>query len=136
MNCDKQFEIKINERSTATFTATLYDKDENGLDVPIAAVDVDEIRMTLVDVATGEVINGRTNQDVFDDNDCTLHPTDGTFTWAIQIADTPIVGATEVGIRETHLATITVTWGGGQKQQHFQVTMLVLNLMSVPQEES
>lgn len=130
MSCNAEpFEIAINEDSTATYTAVL--KDASGTVIPLASIT--SLRMTLIELGTGETVNGRENQNILNTNNVTYHSTNGTLTWSIQVADTEIVNpGTPIGDRELHLATITATTA--TVQMHREILLAVLNMRSVPQE--
>lgn len=118
--------IEVQEASSALYTATLV--DEAGDEILLA--DVDELRLTLVDVASGTLI--RDNQDVLNTNNCTLHATSGLLSWYITPTDTALVGSPSIDQYEEHLATFTVTWENGTKAAHREILMRVLNLRSIP----
>lgn len=120
--------VEINENTSAPITATL--KDSAGTVIALASIDT--IEMTLVNVADGETINSRAKQNVLNANDCTMHATSGLFTWEVQVEDTTIQGTVSIGQRESHLATITVTWDT-TKQMQQEIELSVLNLRNVPQ---
>lgn len=119
-------ELEINEESYGVVTTTLVDEDS----VAIASADIDAITVTLIAERSGDVINSRSAQDVFNANNCTMHATSGLFTWNVQTADTEIVDNTKIGEIEPHLATFTVTWDT-TKKMHFEILLKVKNLRSV-----
>jgi hypothetical protein len=91
-------------------------------DVPIDAVHTESLTLTVIDVATGAIVNGRDAQDALNAHNVTLvtvtDPTlVSTVTWAIQPADTVQLGhRREV---EPHLAIFEWQWdSGAQRQAH------------------
>ena len=126
-------ELSINESTSHVVTATLKKLDATNTLVALASADIDSIEMTLIEVRSGDIINSRQKQDVFDANNCTMHATSGLFTWEVQPEDTEILNTgTQVGAIEQHLATFTVVWDT-DKEMHFEIMLLVKNLRSVPQ---
>ncbi len=127
MSCQEStFEIEVLESQTGIYTATL--KDENN--DPIASADVSSITMTVIEEESGNVVNSRNSQNVFNTNNCTLGDTDGLFTWNIQTGDTDIVNdGTATDEYEYHLVTIIVTWEGGRMPH--EVRLKIKNLRSV-----
>lgn len=110
-------------------TVTFLDKDGS----PIPAVNMDSIVMTLIETASGAIVNSRQNQNVLNANNCTYQATSGLFTWDIQPADTTIVnGETDVDGIEEHLATVTAKWDTTEELS-FEVLLKIKNLRSVPQ---
>lgn len=67
---------------------------------------------TLVDEATGDVINGRDAQSVLDANGGTV-ASDGTLTLRLQPADAAIVTAGDAGTIEAHILRLAWTWSDG-----------------------
>jgi hypothetical protein len=90
-------------------------------DVPIDASQTETLTLTVIDLATGTVVNAREAQDVLNTHDVTLltstGPTVTTVTWAMQPEDTVQVGTRrEV---EPHLAIFEWSWdSGAQRQAH------------------
>ena len=125
MSLADPYEIEVNEQSSLVYTATLTDED----DAPIASASVTSIRMTLIETVSGDVVNSRSAQSVFNANNCTMHATSGLFTWSIQPEDTEIIGDGADGY-ETHLATVTVAWGSNKKM-HREILLKIRNLRSI-----
>jgi hypothetical protein len=124
-------EYDINEDSFAPYTTTLTSDGSTA----IALASINSIVMTLIEMngSGATPVNSRSNQNVLNTNNCTMHATSGLFTWNIQVEDTDIVNtSTPIGAKEPHLATFTVTWDT-TKKMHFEVLLKVLNLRSVPQ---
>jgi hypothetical protein len=122
-------EFDINEDSNGKLTFTL--KDETETVVPSA--DIGSIVCTMVELGGAAAVNSRTNQNVFNANNCTFHATSGLFTWNVQILDTDIINTSiAIGQTEKHLATFTFTWSSGTKAFHQEILLNVLNLRSVP----
>jgi hypothetical protein len=96
----------ITENSSAIYTATLLDSTG----APVSSASVDTLTLTFYDNATGDIINNRNAQDVFNTNNVTLD-TSGSLVWAMLPEDNPIVGG--LGVDETHVAEFYATWNGG-----------------------
>lgn len=96
----------VNRGDTKTITMQL----KAGSDV-VALADIDTLQLTLRDVRTGGVINGRTAQDVKNTNDVTV-ASDGTITWETQALDNVIVD--KRNRTETHRALVRCTYDGGR----------------------
>ena len=124
--------IEVNEKTALPITATL----KNSAGTAITLAQIDSIEMTLVNVLettlASSIVNSRQKQNVLTTNDCTMHATSGLFTWNVQVEDTTILGTTPIGKRESHLATITVTWDT-DKQMQQEIELAILNLRNVPQ---
>lgn len=90
--------------------------------VPIDAVHTQSLTLTVIDVATGGIVNGRDRQNALNANNVTLvtvtTPTlVSTVTWAIQPADTVQLGRRR--LVEPHLAIFEWQWdSGAQRQAH------------------
>lgn len=124
------FEIETNESSSQLYSVTLNDEDGN----VVTSVSISSITMTVIETLSGDTVNSRSNQDIFNANNCTFHATSGLFTWNIQPDDTAIVNTnTPVQKKETHLATITFKWASNTKEWHREIALKCLNLRSVPQ---
>lgn len=120
--------IEINEYSTGEYEAVLTDEQGE----LILLNQVTSITIHLIELATGNVVNGRDQQDALNDNDVTFGVSDGTLTWTIQKEDTEIVNEeTKVWEYESHLATITVLWQSGERAAHREILLKCFNLHSV-----
>jgi hypothetical protein len=89
----------------------------------IDASQTETLTLTVYDVATGTIVNGREAQDVLNANDVTLitvlSPLKSTVTWALQPADT-----VRLGLRrevEPHLAVFAWSWDSGAQHQAHKV---------------
>jgi len=98
----------VNQRSSAIYTGTMLDE----LGDPLELADLDTVTLTLYDLATGRIINGRDGQDVMNANDVSVHDTSGLVTWYIKPADNIIVGNIAEGELEVHVALFRWTWTG------------------------
>lgn len=119
-DCPEVFELCVNEGSEVDYTATLLDK----AGAPVPLVSLTDIKVTLKDVETGDVINTRNAQSVKNTAGGTFHATSGLFTMTFDESDNAIVTAT--ARKEKHLATFLATWTGGQHQ--WDVIVRVQNL--------
>ena len=119
------------ENTGAVYTATL--EDSSGTAIPLA--NITTMVLTLYDVASGDIINSRDDQDVKNTNNVTINATSGLLTWAMQADDNPIVddaGTSEVGDRENHKALFEYTGTfTGSPGKHVAL-ISVLNLGKVP----
>jgi hypothetical protein len=115
--------LRARERTSGSYTATL--RDENGAVVPGSVLT--SLTLTFTDVRTGEVINGRTAQNVLNANGVTVNES-GVMTWTMSAADNQIIG---VGLAsERHVARFTAQWGVAKQVVH-EVAFEVENLEGV-----
>lgn len=111
----------IDEKETPVYTAILT--DENGAVIPGASLT--QALLTLYDVETGAIVNGRNLQNVLNANDVTIDAA-GLLTWAIQIADvTLLVGAAP---RAIHRALFQFFWQGNARHKPHEVELVIRNL--------
>ena len=114
----------VTERTSSRYTATL--KDAAGNVLPLSSIVTAEL--TLKNVDTDAVINGRTAQNVKNANNVTIHATSGLLTWSMQPADNVIVTA---GVEhELHRAVFVVVYDTDQKIVH-ETYILVDNISGV-----
>lgn len=117
----------VNEGGSFTYEATLKDEDE----VALALASIDSLTLTLVNVADSSVINSRSNQDVKNDNNVTVHATSGLMTWELQPEDTVIIDTTlERDELEAHEATFKLTYAT-IKKLNWTVKLYVRQLSQV-----
>jgi hypothetical protein len=119
-DCPEPFEICVNEGSEVDYTATLKDK----ADAPVPLASLTDLKITLKDYETGEIINSRDALSVKNMNGGTFHATTGLFTMTFDEDDNTIQTAT--ARKEKHIATFLATWTGGQHQ--WDVIVRVQNL--------
>jgi len=112
------------ERTSAVYTSTI--EDDQGNAIPLASIS--SIQLTLHDVATGEIINSRDDQDVLNANNVTIHATSGLLTWVLQLEDNII--QTAVSVVEHHIALFEFI-ASGRSSKH-EVNVYVSNLSKVP----
>jgi hypothetical protein len=104
--------FKARKGATARYTAVITQEDGA---TAIPAASLSSLTLTLIDDATGAVINSRSGQNVLNVNGVTVDSS-GNLAWAMSPADNPIVAATlPHGRAELHLATFAWTWAGGAK---------------------
>lgn len=107
----------VRENSTAKFTCTLEDENGDG----VAPGDLESLLLTLYDQASGDIINSRDGQDVFNENGVTLEE-DGSLTWIMEPDDNPIVGEVLSGKTERHVALFEWIYGlSGEKAGNDEV---------------
>lgn len=114
----------INEHSSARVQFTV--KDQAAVAIP--AADLNAFTLTLYDVATGEILNGRDNQNVLNANGVTVDAA-GLVTWLMQPADNAVLNQERTTV-ETHIALFTFTWDEGH--HHYDLPITVRNLARVP----
>jgi hypothetical protein len=125
--------LQVNEHSSASFSAELWDEDG----APIGADAVSLARLTLYDVSTGTVLNGRDDQDVLNTNDVVIEDekddsdtiTRTVLRWAMQPDDNRIVNQTRRSA-ERHAALWTIEWTGGHV--HHETAIAVRPLRRIP----
>ena len=122
----RQLHVDVDEGQSGTVNFTLV--DSAGVAIPKA--DIETLTLTLTDLACGDVINERDEQDVLDANGVDVGDTDGSVSWAYDAEDTPYMGDDDdlAPQEETHLAHFRVTWSGGTLSK--QVLMKVRNIPS------
>jgi hypothetical protein len=97
----------FNEEQSGTFTGVLLDN----LGSPMGSADISTFTITITDLNTREVINGRFKQNALNANDITLD-TQGNVTWNIQPEDNIIVNeSSSPGTIERHEVLLEWTWG-------------------------
>ncbi len=121
--------LTLKEKTGAVYTATLKDADET----VIALANLTTITLTFYDVATGDTINSRTDQDVKNANNVTIHATSGLLTWAMQANDNPIVTAATCPVDgyEHHRALFEFTFNGTGSPGKHEADLYVRNLGKV-----
>ena len=103
-------QVFVQPGSTPTITGTLYDHDDVALD----KASVLSLECRLTDLATGEVINSRNWQDVLDANNGSV-AVDGTVTFKMTTADTPIINDSDLESQyETHVFALRWSWQDAQ----------------------
>ncbi len=110
-------------------------KDES--DTAITPPDLLAVTLTLYDVASGQIINLREDQDILGGDKSGLNDVDisetGVATWYMQPEDNLIVIP---GANEQHVALVEWTWnpddGHGIRQGRFEIQIVVHNLNKVP----
>jgi len=115
---------RVNEASTARYTATLVDETET----PIPAADLTALTLYLYEPVSAGVVNSRNNQNVLNTNGVTVNSA-GLLTWTISALDTTMVNATKE--IETHIATFTFTYASGNKVGRHEVILSIDNLLGV-----
>ena len=107
---------------SAKYSAVLVQED--GV-TPLPVASLSTLTLTLVDDATGTVINGRSSQNALNANNVTIDAS-GNLVWTMTPADNPIVGSGLAhGRCELHLATFEWTWSAGAKKGYHNVWVSV-----------
>ena|SRR5947209_1858018 len=114
-------QFRVNEKTTARYTAQLV--DETGAGIPAASLAT--LTLTLYDVATSGIINSRSAQNVLNVNGVTVD-TSGNLVWTMDPLDNAVIGSREL---EAHVALFEYTYGS--KGGKHEVSLLVANLQKV-----
>lgn len=114
----------ILEKTTAIYRAQIG--DENG--DPLSGSVLLTLCVTFYDLTTGDIINGRNNQDILNKNNAAVDAT-GLLTWRLDPADTYLVSTDNK--TETRIALFTWTWGTPEKTGRFEERFTIKNLEKV-----
>ena len=118
---------KVEEGSTFSYTATL--KNEDGVVIPAATLDV--LTLTLYEIDGNTDINSRTAQNVLNTNGVTVS-SDGELVWTATPADNVIVDSTlQPGEFETHVALFEYEWDTNAKKSSHELTLRVRVIRNV-----
>jgi hypothetical protein len=109
------------EGQTSVYETTLVEEDEQPIDSGV----VSDIRLTIRDLTSGQVIAGRSNVTVLNANGGTLGP-GGAFRLRLTGADMATIGTTRV---QRRLVTLLVTFTDGMAPN--AVTYDIQNLQDV-----
>lgn len=116
--------ITIPEKTTPSYEAMVYD----GMGNVIGSDVLDELTLTLINLADETIINGRLNQDVRNANNVTV-TLGGLLTYSLQIADTTMQDQTKS--REVHRAIFYMRYAT-TKHWRWQVDFTIHNISMVP----
>ena len=98
----------------------------------IPSADLSSLTLTLYNEADASIINGRSELNVKDANNVTVHATSGLLTWTMQPDDNVIVDTTlGHGKTELHIARFDFTWASGTKTGRHVVYIEVEQLQKV-----
>jgi hypothetical protein len=114
----------VTERTSAEYTCTLQDEDSTA--VPGSTLTA--LTLSLIDVATGTVLNSRTAQNVLNANNVTVSEL-GVLVWALQPADNAIIDSRRA--TERHQAIFRATWSAGAKAKVWTVDIDVANAATI-----
>jgi hypothetical protein len=114
------------ENTGAIYTATL--EDSSGTAIPLA--NLTTITLTLYDVASGDIINSRNDQNVLNQNNITIHATSGLLTWTMQAADNAILD--DDLDWEHHRALFEFVFSGTGSPGKHEGNFMIRNLSKVP----
>lgn len=111
------------EKETATYSFTL--KNEAGQ--PVAAASLTSATLTLYELESGTIVNGRSSQNVLNLNNVTID-SNGLVSWSIQLADVTLLDATRG--TEVHRALFLFAWNDGvnAKGKPHEVDLVLQNL--------
>lgn len=125
VNVSKYREIirpRIPEGTTHTITLIFSDDDGESLTLE----SMSEILLTLYQMTSGEIINGRSGQNILNENNGTLSsfgdPGKLRMDFELQPPDSAVLGEDPV---EWHVARFDWKWNGGAKRDRYQVLMAV-----------
>lgn len=120
--------FRFTEFTTCFIRGQILDRNE----VPVDVADLTAATLTLWDIETGSILNGRANLDIKpvgsppEMNDVT-YEANGFFRWDLQPEDNVIVRARRQ--IERHRATFAFTWDGGNLEYELEIE--VANLQKV-----
>lgn len=112
----------ITEKTSGQYTADLVDE----LGVAVPGANLTTLILTLYDLDTDTIVNGRNGQNVLNANGVTVDVA-GHLVWTIAPADTTMVTAASGS--ERHRAIFVATWNGGAKSLPWEVELVVQNLL-------
>ncbi len=99
---------RLDEGASGVFSGTLRDDNltpgNNNLGDPIPLADLVSLKLTLVNAATGAIINSRDQQNVLNANNVVVNATTGALIWSIHAEDTLMVDNSQS--YEEHVATL------------------------------
>tara|TARA_R100001143_G_C3342797_1_gene125193 strand:+ start:62 stop:655 length:594 start_codon:yes stop_codon:yes gene_type:complete len=127
----QQVDRYIPEGSTAFYRAAIV--DENG--VRINSSDIDSITLTLYDVASGSVINSRTEQDVNGANNGTYVSSNAGITGASN-ADPIVITSTAHGLDTRDMVNVSGVLGIPNANGTFRITKVDANSFSLDRSAS
>lgn len=114
----------VNELNSARYTGQLVDETGAGFGA------VTSLTLTLYDLLTLGIINGRNGQNVLNANQVTFDTVTGALQWDVLPLDNVIVNdALRV---EEHRALFVAKWSGAAKQMNHEVVIRVANLRKLP----
>lgn len=124
--------FRVKQNNSAIYTATL--KDETGAVIPLTQVGSCTLTLYNIEIAepatpADNIINSRSDQNVKNVNNVTIHTSSGLLTWSIQPADNPIIDETK--LTELHMARFDFSYGSPTKYGSHQVQLRVENLRKV-----
>lgn len=111
----------VSPRLTATIT------DETG--APVPAANLSTLKLTLYDLISDAIVNGRDKVNVLNANGGTVDA-QGLFTWQGSPADTAM--GTPEGDNTIRVALLEWSWAGGSRVGRHEVMFEVRNLGHVP----
>jgi hypothetical protein len=114
-------QVTVNELTSARYAGVL--KDETGALTGASAIT--SIALTLSDLKTGAIINGRNAQAALNANGVTLDDS-GNLVWLMAPADNVIVATKRVSVEE-HRAVFDIRWSTGKRLLH-EFAILVTNV--------
>lgn len=119
------------EGTTGYYRFELVDDDDAGLDGSF----LNSLTLTIYDVDSLQIVNGRENQDVLNTNDGSLETTPGpplvtTMTLELQPADTVILN--ENRLVEYRVLSFCWTWDSGRRVGRHVVQFGVENVLFTP----
>ena len=120
-------ERRVDEKSTAKYTATL--KDESEIAIPLSSLTT--VTLTLYDKTKDSIINSRNGQNVLNANNVVISSA-GVLVWTMQPEDNAIITTTlRNNAYEKHVALFQFTWSSGTKSGKHELEYEVRQLNKV-----
>ena len=120
-------ERRVEENSTAKYTALLKDESESA----ISLADLTTVTLTLYDKTKDSIINSRDGQNVLNANNVVIE-TGGVLIWTMQPADNAIIAdKLRSNAYEKHVALFEFTWNSGNKSGKHELEYEVRQLNKV-----
>lgn len=116
---DASFEVK--ELTSAIYTADIVDEAGD----PLAASILDSLELTLYDINTGTILNGRDHLGVLNNGQGVTLDEAGLLTWVLAPDDNVIV--TDRAKEEVHVAVFDFKWASGTRRFWHQIELRVQN---------
>lgn len=110
------------EHSSATYKGTLLDADGN----PVPASLLTRAELTLYDIKSNTIINGREAQDVLNTNGVAFNE-DGTFIWAITPDDNAVLNQASKKTTEEHVALFLFEWPSGHLHHNVPISVTLMH---------
>lgn len=115
--------VRWHQNTKARYTGQIVDELGAGID----AASLTTLTLTLYDLVSNTIINGRNAQNILNANNVTVDAS-GNLVWSVQPSDNPIYSSTPVE-NELHIALFQWTWGvAGVNKGNHEVGIRVIAL--------